>query len=67
MSSNLRMFFIIFQSSDILVTRLVKEDRKLGEQRRARTEKYVKEERRKCNSVIGETELKSMLEVTTVT
>lgn len=61
------MFFIIFQSSDILVTRLVKEDRKLGEQRRARTEKYVKEERRKCNSVIGETELKSMLEVTTVT
>ena len=67
MSSNLRMFFIIFQSSDILVTRLVKEDRKLGEQRRARTEKYVKEERRKCNSVIGETELNSMLEVTTVT
>ena len=67
MSSNLRMFFIIFQSSDILVTRLVKEDRKLGEQRRARTEKYVKEERRKCNSVIGETELNSMLEVTTGT
>ena len=61
------MFFIIFQSSDILVTRLVKEDRKLGEQRRARTEKYVKEERRKCNSVIGETELNSMLEVTTGT
>ena len=67
MSSNLRIFFIIFQSSDILVTCLVEGDHKLGEQRRARTEKYVKEERRKCNSVIGETELKSMLEVTTVT
>ena len=67
MSSNLRMFFIIFQSSDILVTCLIEGDHKLGEQRRARTEKYVKEERRKCNSVIGETELKSMLEVTTVT
>ena len=67
MSSNLRMFFIIFQSSDILVTCLVEGDHKLGEQRRARTEKYVKEERRKCNSVIGETELNSMLEVTTVT
>ena len=67
MSSNLRMFFIIFQSSDILVTCLVEGDHKLGEQRLARTEKYVKEERRKCNSVIGETELKSMLEVTTVT
>lgn len=67
MSSNLRMFFIIFQSSDILVTCLVEGDHKLGEQRRARTEKYVKEERRKCNSVIGPTELKSMLEVTTVT
>ena len=67
MSSNLRMFFIIFQSSDILVTCLVEGDHKLGEQRRALTEKYVKEERRKCNSVIGETELKSMLEVTTVT
>ena len=67
MSSNLRIFFIIFQTSDILVTCLVEGDHKLGEQRRARTEKYVKEERRKCNSVIGETELKSMLEVTTVT
>lgn len=50
------------------MTRLVEEgDHKLGEQRRVRTEKYVKEERRKCNSVIGETELNSMLEVTTVT
>ena len=67
MSSNLRIFFIIFQSSDILVTRLVEGDHKLGEQRRVRTEKYVKEERRKCNSVVGETKLKSMLEVTTVT
>ena len=55
------------QSSDILVTRLVEGDHKLGEQRRARNEKYVKEERRKCNSVAGETKLKSMLEVTTVT
>lgn len=44
------------------MTRLVEEgDHKLGEQRRVRTEKYVKEERRKCNSVIGETELNSML------
>ena len=67
MSSNLRMFFIIFQSSDILVTRLVEGDHKLGEQRRVRTEKYEKEKRRKCNSVVGETKLKSMLEVTTVT
>ena len=51
------------------MTRLVEEgDHKLGEQeRRVRTEKYVKEERRKCNSVVGETKLKSMLEVTTVT
>ena len=61
------MFFIIFQSSDILVTRLVEGDHKLGEQRRVRTEKYEKEKRRKCNSVVGETKLKSMLEVTTVT
>lgn len=50
------------------MTRLVEEgDHNLGEQRRVRTEKYVKEERRKCNSVIGETELNSILEVTTVT
>lgn len=49
------------------MTCLVEGDHKLGEQRRARTEKYVKEERRKCNSVAGETKLKSMLEVTTVT
>ena len=50
------------------MTRLVEEgDHKLGEQRRVRTEKYVKEERRKCNSGVGETKLKSMLEVTTVT
>lgn len=49
------------------MTRLVEGDHKLGEQRRVRTEKYEKEKRWKCNSVVGETKLKSMLEVTTVT